>query len=258
MRVATVPRALVVLTTAAVLAATVPATAGTATVSCRVKNATQSQVFTSSSGQALTDAIASADAGDLLRVHGTCVGTYTLDKDLTLVGRRSLADPTTLDADRQGRVLFVEQGVSAAIRQVIVTGGRSTVGGGGGIAVSEGAELNVRRSLITRNKTTGAGGGIVVGGTLRLRSSVVIRNHTDSDGGGIYNFGEVIVKRAAINRNTADGAGGGLFNEGSASLTGSAVRHNVASSSGGILNVSLLTLESTEVSDNVPDDCNGC
>ena len=258
MRNRIVPRALVALAAAAVLGATVPASAGSATVSCRAKNVTQSEVFTSASGQALTDAIAAADSGDLIRVRGTCVGTYTLDKDLTLVGRRSLENPTTLDADRQGRVLSVDVGVTAAIRQFVVTGGRANLGGGGGIAVDEGATLNVRRALVTHNRSAGVGGGFVVGGTLRLSSAVVIRNHAVSDGGGIFNFGDVIVKRTAINRNTSGGVGGGLFNEGEASLTESVVRHNVAMSSGGILNVNTLTLVSTDVSDNVPDDCEGC
>ncbi|MEX0755580.1 MAG: hypothetical protein WD556_10780 [Actinomycetota bacterium] len=256
MRIRPVPSITAILAIAMILLAAAPASAGITTGSvCRVRNVTQATMFGSPSGQALTDAIEAADAGDTLRIRGTCVGSFTLDKNLTLIGRRSLDKPTILDGGGAGRVIAVDVGTSATIRRLVVTGGSSGVGGGGGINVSEGARLNLRASLVAKNEATNVGGGIVNGGTLRMRSSVVIRNHAGIDGGGIYNFGDLRVARSAINRNVAEGVGGGLFNEGTALLRGSAVRRNIASSGGGILNVNTLTLESTEVSDNQPDDC---
>jgi hypothetical protein len=229
---------------------------------CRVKNTTQNTRFATDTGAALTVAVAAADPDDRLRVLGTCVGTYVLDKDLTLIGSRAGAPRTVLDGDGHGRVLGSTIGVSTMLKRLTVTGGvSSSVGGGGGIYVDEGSRLVLDHSIVAENDSAGVGGGIVNGGDLILRWSRVVRNHAEGDGGGIYNYGDAKFRGSGVNRNTSGGVGGGLFNEGAALLAASTnVRLNEADDTGGgILNVSLVTIRSTaNVADNLPNDCEGC
>jgi hypothetical protein len=231
---------------------------------CRVKNTTQDTWFATEDGAALTNAIAAAGAGDQLNVFGTCVGIYVIDKDLNISGSHSLVFPTTLDAAGQGRVLYVPVGPTSAptvtLDHLIITGGNDTTpGGGGGLLVSEGATVTLSRSLVTGNTTTFVGGGIVNGGSLTLNTTLVSRNHAVlDDGGGIYNFGDLVVNGSWVTSNSAVGAGGGIFNEGVAILNSSRVRFNTAGNAGGVLNVNLITLNSSDISSNVPDDCEGC
>jgi nitrous oxidase accessory protein NosD len=239
----------------ALLTYSLPAGAATPPPACRVKNVAQGTWFATNSGAALSDAIAAAHAGNRLNVFGRCIGSFAIDKDLTLAGWRY--GSTTLSGGHEGRVLSIGSGpgVNVTLKDLVVTAGSSTIGGGGGIAVAEGAEVSLLRVKVLRNETTGAGGGIVNGGDLRLTASRVSRNHAGVDGGGIYNFGEVAVIRSTLYGNFTDGVGGGLFNEGSAVVHRSRIRHNTADFGGGILNVSLLTITQSDISDNTHDDC---
>jgi nitrous oxidase accessory protein NosD len=221
---------------------------------CAVTNVTRGTWFATYSGFALTRAIAQAHEGDELHVFGTCVGGYVIDKDLTIAGHRSLRSPTVLSGGGKDRVLTVEF-ADVRLRDLVVTRGSSTVGGGGGLAVFEGSSATLRRVNVIGNHNALVGGGIVNGGDLRLYDSWVIGKSVDSDGGGIYNYGDVLLENVSVNRNVAAGVGGGLFNEGSAVVNRSRIRFNVADFGGGILNVSLLTLTDSVVSDNTPDDC---
>ncbi len=222
---------------------------------CGVKNVTQDTWFGRNSGLALARAIAQANDGDRLNVFGTCVGGYTISKDLTIAGSSNRRRPTTLSGGGVARVLAVNPEAVVTFIDLTVTRGSSDIGGGGGIAVSEGTTVTLRRVKVLRNVTTNAGGGIVNGGDLRLINSRVSRNHSGIDGGGIYNYGEVSLENVTVYGNTADGGGGGLFNEGTATLNRSRVRHNTAASGGGILSVNTLVITNSDISDNTPDDC---
>jgi hypothetical protein len=197
---------------------------------CRVKNVSQGTWFPASGGQALTRAIGRAAPGDRLNVFGRCVGTFSLNKHLTLVGTTNRQDPTTLDgAGAAASVIFVPEGVTATLVRLTITGG---------------------------NPVTTVGGGVQNGGDLTLVDSAVVGNRVALDGGGVYNYGDVTLIRTRVAGNVAGGVGGGLFNEGAATLSYSRVTGNRAGSAGGgILNVSLLTLTATVVSGNLPDDC---
>jgi hypothetical protein len=226
---------------------------------CRVGNVTQDRWFATGDGSALSDAISQAAPGDRLNVFGTCVGNYTIDRDLIVSGSFRPTAPTTLTAGGIGRVLLIEPGVTVKLARVTISGGAvTTAGGGGGLFVSEGAVVRLVRSVVIANSTTGAGGGIVNGGDLIVIDSSLDQNHGFTDGGGIYNYGDLVVVRSHLRNNSTGGAGGGLFNEGSAHLFFSSVRFNRAGNAGGILNVSLLTLHRTVVRGNIPDDCEGC
>jgi uncharacterized repeat protein (TIGR01451 family) len=114
-------------------------------------NSTQATIYTHDCYARINDettayytiqsAVDAAQAGDLVKVAGICLGTSArgqghqqvyVDKSLTIRGGYTTtngfaepadwtANPTTLDAWQQGRVLFVAQGVSATIEGLILT-----------------------------------------------------------------------------------------------------------------------------------------
>src|SRR2546423_11654398 len=56
----------------------------------------------------LQAAVNAATAGDTLKVKGTCIGTTSIDKDITLRG----VGEATPDAKAQGRVLTIASGTT--------------------------------------------------------------------------------------------------------------------------------------------------
>ena len=53
---------------------------------CRVVNETQQKHFSPDSGDALMEAIASANPDDQLEITGTCTGIYALNQNIVLTG----------------------------------------------------------------------------------------------------------------------------------------------------------------------------
>jgi predicted outer membrane repeat protein len=211
----------------AMVAGLAPA-AGAAVPACRVKNPTQDTWFATSTGAALTRAIAAANPGDRLNVFGRCRGSFSIAKDLKIFGNTNRQAPTVLDGAGGGGVLFVNERVTVSLTRLTITGGNATVR---------------------------VGGGIQNGGLLTLNRTTVTGNRAASDGGGIYNYGTLTLNNSRLTGNVSGGGGGGLFSEGQATLNYSAVTGNTAAFGGGILSVNTLVLNHTTVSGNVPDDC---
>src|SRR5687768_15626112 len=93
---------------------------------CRVVNETQRRHFPPDKGESLSDAIAAAAPDDELTITGTCTGTYTLDKNLSLTGLVTRRFPTpTLDGGQAGSTLTVE-GVTATLTNLTLSGGTGT------------------------------------------------------------------------------------------------------------------------------------
>jgi predicted outer membrane repeat protein len=224
-------RAVVVLGAVALAVAMVaglaPA-AGAAPPACRVKNPAQDTWFATSTGAALTRAIAAAHGGDRLNVFGRCRGSFSIDKNLSIFGSTNRQAPTVLDGNGAAGVLFVNERVTVSLTRLTITGGNA------------GARV---------------GGGIQTGGLLTLNRVTVTGNRAASDGGGIYNYGTLTLNNSRLTSNVSGGGGGGLFSEGQATLNYSTVTGNTAAYGGGILSVNTLTLNHTTVSGNVPDDC---
>jgi predicted outer membrane repeat protein len=217
----------VVALAVAMVAGLAPA-AGAAPPACRVKNPTQDSWFATSTGAALTRAIAAANPGDRLNVFGRCRGSFSIEKDLKLYGTTNRQAPTVLDGAGAAGVLFVNERVTVSLTRLTITGGNATVR---------------------------VGGGIQNGGLLTLNRTTVTGNRAASDGGGIYNYGTLTLNHSRLTSNVSGGGGGGLFSEGVATLNDSTVTKNTAAFGGGILSVNTLTLNRTTVSGNVPDDC---
>ncbi len=183
-------------------------------------------------------AIDIADPLDEIRV---AAGTYTdaagtvaeITKTVTLLGgwdggftnRDPNAYPTTLDAQRNGRVVYIKGDISPTIDGFIITGGNAN------------------------NEAIGAGRG---GGILSLNASPVIQNNVITNniaytgttpwgrGGGMclaYAPASTIISGNLVLSNTASttyyGLGGGLdFSRSAARVIGNEIRHNTAGRGG--------------------------
>lgn len=205
--------------------------------------------YGSEDGSALTDALAAAAPGETLDVRGTCTGTFSLDRSVTLVGQQD----AVLDAQGSGTVLTVASAVDVELRDLTVTGG-----GDGGI-ISQGSLTLSGTTAVTGNTKSMVdpdfafvfGGGILNDeGTLVLRDDASVTANAISAsgsmddiafGGGIFSTGDVtITDDVTISGNSAstpDGgtaAGGGLYNESAiVTIEGATIADNLASSTGG-------------------------
>lgn len=163
--------------------------------------------------------------------------------------------PTTLDAQRQGRVIQITGNITPTIDGFIITGGNADgqaldPGRGGGI-YSTSADPIIVNNVITNNiastitDTTGFGGGLYLyyASAPAVVSGNQILSNTAStgyrgDGGGLYLwFSDATVNGNTVQGNkgsTADqGSGGGLYLSSSdATLNGITISGNIASTAG--------------------------
>ena len=116
---------------------------------CKVRNLNSDVLNTD-----LQAAINDASSGDRLRVKGTCVGNFVINKDLTLRGAAG-GNAGVLDGNDAGTTVVIDAGVTATLRRLTITGGLITTNFGGGI--KNDGTLTVRNSTITGNETQGSG-----------------------------------------------------------------------------------------------------
>jgi hypothetical protein len=248
-------RAVTIIAAVAIGAATLVVSAPTATgkpPSCAVSNARNHKGYGSPQ-----DAINAAKAGDTLEVKGTCVGSTSVDKDITLKGVTNNAFPgvPTLDGNEQGRVLTINGGTTTIVNLTITNG--ETSGSGGGIFVAEAAAAVLNKVLVTGNTAgpTFFGGGIEadLGSSLTLVNSTVSGNSAGSSGGIDMFRAKASLTNSTVTGNHAtrtegsqpDGCGfgdpvvvyscgGGIWNyQGSLALINSTVTGNTAVYRGG-------------------------
>jgi hypothetical protein len=176
-----------------------------------------------------------------------------------------ITQPTTLDAQRQGRVLYITGNISPTIEGLRITAGNATglrgdpegYGAGGGVYIIS-ATVTLSNSHVfsntagdggSSNVRGGPGGGIYSTGMLILADSTVSHNATSGgilysgvsggSGGGIYNSGVLILDHSTvINNSTGDGGsqpygfagsggfGGGIYSNGVLTITDSSVCGN--------------------------------
>jgi len=243
-RAPTIVAALVI--TAAMLVILAPTAVG-GRPSCVVSNATTDQDHGS-----LQAAVNAATAGDTLEVKGTCVGSTTLAKDLTIKGDNTSGGSPTLDGGGAGTVVHVTDGTTI-FEGLKITNGVASVESvegngccvGGGIAVSgDTAAARLVDSLVTGNSATVFGGGIDVDdGALTLVDSTVSGNTAWSAAGIDSDFGTITLIDSAVSGNTAAGGtscqdlgscAGGIWNfGGTLTLVDSTVSGNTATRRGG-------------------------
>ena len=211
--------------------------AGAATAPrCRVRDVSAGTT-SAGSGSNLQRAIRDASPGATLTINGVCVGTFTIGKRLTLVGKASDTFPIpTLDANSAGTVLTISGVV--VVRDLRVRDGKSTYGGG--MYTSNQVRLAGSTTVVGNRAETGA--GIFNEGTLVLRDTASIRrNRASGDGGGIFHFAGALrlAGDSSVRANRARN-GGGIFHESDQGLlkASAAVRANTATGDGGGISAS--------------------
>jgi hypothetical protein len=202
------------------------------TKTCRVENTTSRERYAPSTGASLQLAINEADSGDTLEIRGRCVGVFTIDKTLTLIGVATRKFPVaSLDANgADDHVVSVTSGGAVTITDLTITGAHCL--------------------------TSCLGGGISNFGTIILTGSTQVTGNTATSGGGIFNLGTVVLEDAStVSGNTAGNSGGGIFNRGIVTLndSSSVIGNTAGTVGGGIVNDSTGTVtlnESSSVTQN--------
>ena len=189
-----------------------PAAAATVTVDCTANPA------------ALQPAINAAAPGDTLRVIGTCIGPFTINQDLNVIGRRN----AVLDGNNAGNspAVLVNNSVVALDRLTVTNGNAAPAGG----IFNNGGTITMNRSSVTDNTSGFAGGGIMNTGVMTLTATTVSGNFAPNIGGGIFNQGgaNLTLIRSTVTDNTAGSNGGGIYdNGGTVSLVRSTVTGNL-------------------------------
>jgi hypothetical protein len=229
-------------------------------------------------------AVDAAVSGDEIRVAaGTYTGVTTrngvtqmvyLDKSVTIQGGYSTNDwttpdptinPTTLDAQGQGRVLYITGNIDPLVDGLRITGGDATglggsLGGwdvGGGVYVVT-ATATIQNSYVYNN-TAGLGGGLALWYSNALLIENTFTSNSASGGGGVYLFSSHgLVFRNTIASNTASWGGGLQAESSNAIICVNTITNNTSDRGGGL---SVLkgypTILANTVASNTADDGGG-
>jgi parallel beta-helix repeat protein len=167
--------------------------------------------------------------------------------------------PTTLDAEGQGRVVYITGDYTPTLEGLRLTNGSAPNGNGGGIYVYD-AHPVISGCRVFSNAAKSAGGfSIGSSDNVTLAGNQVYNNAADYDGGGVWiaNFSDsATLTGNQVYSNTAGRDGGGVWignNCVGAALTGNEIYSNTAKGSGGGVHLSrspTATLTGNEVYSN--------
>ena len=175
---------------------------------------------------------------------------------------------TTLDAQGQGRVLYITGEVSPTLENLLITGGNSTglAGGlfdqdaGGGMYIFN-STATVQHSQIFSNTSYRGAGMYLYASDSLLNNNIVMSNTAVYVGGGIqFRFGNPVLSHNVIIANTSGEWGGGLSlnNSDKAALVNNTISANTATYGGGLyLANSPVTLEGNNISANTASQFGG-
>jgi len=200
-------------------------------------------------------AVDAAGEGDMVKVAGYCAGveyraglpqTVYVSKTITLRGGYTTtnwttsdpqAHPTTLDAQGQGRAVYVTGTVSPTIEGLRITGGDASGLGGGYWELDAGGGVYVitATAVLANNQvfsnTAMDGGGVYLGNSDgRLSNNDIYSNTTNSACGGVclYHSGATLDGNIIYSNAAYDGGGVCLQESGNAILNGNIIRDNSA------------------------------
>jgi hypothetical protein len=173
-----------------------------------------------------------------------------------------IANPTTLNAQGQGRVLVIAGAISPTVEGFRLTGGNADrLGGrgysedvGGGIYLIE-ATATLRVNAVYSNCAEYGGGAYLYGADPAFYSNTISSN-TAAYGGGVYmerGREPTTFDGNTFSANTASGDGGGMYGvRSTATLRGNTISANQAGVGGGMyLYDSIATLAENVVADNL-------
>jgi len=164
--------------------------------------------------------------------HGPAVITQSLyiSKTVSIQGGYSAGfaeppnpetNPTTLDAQGQGRVIFVDRDISPTIEGLRITGGDATglkgdhwsLDAGGGLFLwHSDPAASISNNWLSGNRAVVGGGVYVYEGAPTFRSNSVASNSSGDLGGGLFLYSsDATITANTISSNTGNGGAGGLF-----------------------------------------------
>ncbi len=183
---------------------------------------------------------ASTRPADVVKVAGVCTGINTrgdarqivyLDKTVTIRGGYSyspanwttpdpVANPTTLDAQGRGRVIYITGNIHPTVEGLHITGGDAD--GLGGYNDPWGGNFD-------------AGGGMYILNAAAIISSNQVFSNTANTGGGLYlRWSDATLSGNTITANAAARGGGLFLDRSAATLNGNTVSSNTADAGGGL------------------------
>ncbi|PJB66044.1 MAG: hypothetical protein CO094_08330, partial [Anaerolineae bacterium CG_4_9_14_3_um_filter_57_17] len=154
--------------------------------------------------QAILDANAAAGADTITFAPSLGAATITLASTLpdiadgaglTIDGDNRI----TLSGDDSVQVLYVGVAGILTLRNIIITHGSATQGGG----LNSDGTLTITHSAFLNNSSTGSGGGVSNGGTATITNSAFSNNSATGDGGGVWNGGMLTIANSAFSNNSA-------------------------------------------------------
>lgn len=207
-------------------------------------------------------AVDAAGPGDLIKVAG---GVYTgvqaragvtqivyINKSVTIRGGYTpsdwttsdpIANPTTLDAQGKGRVLYITGSVAPVIEGLRLNGGDATgLGGvfvnndaGGGVYILN-APATIKATEITGNRASYGGGVFLSRSPARLDANTISGNNAQHSGGGIYLYdsdGAVLQDNQVLSNTAIKYSGGIHLNMSAATVISNTIEANLATGIGG-------------------------
>jgi hypothetical protein len=160
------------------------------------------------------------------------------------------ANLVTVSGNNAVGVFDIQSSVTATLSGLTISGGQTSVPGGGAGGITNGGTLAITACNITNNSGFD-GGGINNSNVLTLKGSS-IANNSGSSGGGIFNSDVAIVSDCAIASNSAPFGGGGVDNDknGSLILIDCTIADNSGNPGGGIANSGTVGLVNSTVAFN--------